>query len=103
MKKDTHPKWYPDAVVSCTCGNTFTVGSTLSTIQAQICNKCHPYFTGEMRYIDTLGRVDKFKKKRDHAKKIETQRLKQAKRQEKETAKKEREPKTLKEMLQAIR
>jgi len=63
MKKNTHPKWHHDCVVTCSCGNTFATGSTLQTMQIDICNKCHPFFTGEMKFVDRQGRVDKFLKK----------------------------------------
>lgn len=63
MKKNIHPTWYNDAVVTCSCGHTFTTGSTQKTIQVDICSACHPFFTGEMRFVDRQGRVDKFKKK----------------------------------------
>ncbi len=63
MKNTIHPDWYQEAVVTCVCGNTFTTGSTLETIQVDICNKCHPFFTGEMRFVDRQGRVDRFMEK----------------------------------------
>lgn len=67
MKSAIHPKWYPQAVVSCACGNTFTVGSTKEKIQIDICSKCHPFFTGEMRFVDTMGRVERFQNKQKQA------------------------------------
>ena len=63
MKQGIHPKWHHDAVVSCACGNTFTTGSIQKTIEVDICSACHPFFTGEMKFVDRQGRVDKFKKK----------------------------------------
>lgn len=63
MKAAIHPKWYADAVVSCTCGNTFTVGATKDKIMVDICGKCHPFYTGEMRFVDTMGRVERFQSK----------------------------------------
>ena len=63
MKGNLHPTYYEDAVVTCACGNTFTTGSTKAKIEVDICSKCHPFFTGEMKFIDTLGHVDKFLKK----------------------------------------
>jgi len=63
MKKNTHPKWHSDCAVTCICGNAFTTGSTLQSMQIDICNKCHPFFTGEMKFVDRQGRVDKFLKK----------------------------------------
>lgn len=63
MQNSIHPTWYPEATVTCACGNTFTTGSTQEAIQVDICNKCHPFFTGEMRFVDRQGRVDKFMQK----------------------------------------
>lgn len=60
MKTNIHPTWYPEAKVTCSCGNTFTVGSTKPEIQVEICSACHPFFTGTMKYIDTAGRVERF-------------------------------------------
>ncbi|MCD6490172.1 MAG: 50S ribosomal protein L31 [Thermodesulfobacterium sp.] len=63
MKKNIHPEYYKDAVVMCACGNRFTVGSTKKEIKVEICSKCHPFFTGEMKFVDTEGRIEKFMKK----------------------------------------
>jgi large subunit ribosomal protein L31 len=63
MKEKIHPKYFKDAQVSCSCGNTWTTGSTKKTLKVELCSKCHPYFTGEQRIVDTAGRVEKFKKR----------------------------------------
>jgi large subunit ribosomal protein L31 len=63
MKKDIHPKYYPSAQVKCACGNTFTIGSTKEYIEVEICSNCHPFYTGKEKIIDTLGMVEKFKKR----------------------------------------
>ncbi len=63
MKKGIHPNWTDQAQVTCSCGATFTIGSTLDTLKVDICSKCHPFFTGEMKFVDRQGRVDKFLKK----------------------------------------
>lgn len=63
MKKDIHPTYYTDAKVICACGNTWTTGSTRKLIQTDVCSKCHPFFTGEQRIVDTEGQVDRFYKK----------------------------------------
>ncbi len=63
MKSGIHPKWSHAAQVNCSCGNTFTTGSTQDKITVDICSKCHPFFTGEMRFVDRQGRVDKFRQK----------------------------------------
>jgi large subunit ribosomal protein L31 len=62
-RTDIQPTWYDDAVVTCACGNTFTTGSTVPKIQVDICAKCHPFFTGQQKFVDTLGQVDKFQQK----------------------------------------
>ena len=61
MKADIHPTYYQKAKVKCVCGNEFTVGSTLEKIEVEICSKCHPFYSGEEKIIDTAGRVEKFK------------------------------------------
>jgi large subunit ribosomal protein L31 len=63
MKAEIHPTWYPEAVVTCQCGNTWTTGATVPEIRTEICSNCHPFFTGEQRIVDTEGRVDKFMKR----------------------------------------
>jgi len=63
MKEGIHPVYYPDAQVICACGNTWTTGSTKKVIHTDVCSKCHPFFTGEQRIVDTEGQVDRFYKK----------------------------------------
>lgn len=63
MRTAIHPQWYPEAVVYCVCGNTFTTGSTKPELRVEICNRCHPYFTGEQRIVDTEGRVERIKRR----------------------------------------
>jgi large subunit ribosomal protein L31 len=63
MKQGIHPTYYPDAQVICACGNTWTTGSTKKLIRTDVCSKCHPFFTGEQRIVDTEGQVDRFYKK----------------------------------------
>jgi len=63
MKDKVHPQYYPDAQIACACGNTFTTGSTRKLMKVELCNKCHPYFTGKRRMLDTQGRVERFKKR----------------------------------------
>jgi len=63
MKKEIHPKYYPKTKVKCICGNSFTVGSTVPEINIEICSKCHPFYTGKDKVIDTAGRVERFKKR----------------------------------------
>jgi len=73
MKQNIHPAWHTEAVVTCACGNTFQTGSTLETITVDICSKCHPFFTGEMRFVDRQGRVDKFMQRMQAAQTKQTQ------------------------------
>lgn len=63
MKKDIHPKYYPKAKVRCACGNVFEIGSTKPEIEVEICSKCHPFYTGKEKIVDTMGRVQRFKKR----------------------------------------
>ncbi len=60
MKEKIHPKWFSEARVHCACGSTFTTGSTLKEIHVEICSACHPLFTGQQKFVDTAGRVDRF-------------------------------------------
>ena len=62
MKKDIHPK-YGEATVRCACGETFKAGSTKEALTVEICSKCHPFFTGKQKLVDSGGRVDRFKKR----------------------------------------
>lgn len=62
MKSGIHPK-YVDATVTCACGNTFTVGSTKPSMRVDVCSKCHPFYTGQQRILDTAGRVERFRKR----------------------------------------
>ena len=62
MKKDIHPA-YIEAKVRCACGNEFLTGSTQDTIRVEICSKCHPFFTGKQKLIDTAGMVERFERR----------------------------------------
>lgn len=62
MKEGIHPN-YRVTTVKCACGNEFQVGSTKENIRVEICNQCHPFYTGKQKLVDTGGRVDRFKKK----------------------------------------
>lgn len=74
MKKDIHPKYYKEAKVVCACGNTFTTGSTMETINTEICSACHPFFTGKQKFVDTARRVEKFEAKQKKAAAIKAKR-----------------------------
>ena len=62
MKQEIHPEYYK-ATVSCACGETIETGSTKENIKVEVCSKCHPYYTGRQKLVDTGGRVDRFRKK----------------------------------------
>ncbi|MFH1714114.1 MAG: 50S ribosomal protein L31 [Candidatus Nealsonbacteria bacterium] len=63
MKKDIHPKYYPEAKAQCACGNTFSVGSTKELLEVEICSQCHPFYTGKEKTMDAVGQVQKFRKR----------------------------------------
>ncbi len=69
MKKDIHPKYHNDTKVTCVCGASFVVGSTMDKMRVEICSQCHPFYTGNDKVLDTAGRVDRFKKRAASAKK----------------------------------
>lgn len=68
MKKDIHPAYFADAVITCACGAKHPVGSTKADLSVEICSACHPFYTGTDKILDTAGRVEKFKKRREAAK-----------------------------------
>lgn len=63
MKKDIHPQYFEKAKVHCACGSSFTTGSTKEYIETEVCSKCHPFYTGKEKSLDTMGRVEKFRKR----------------------------------------
>ncbi|EYE89808.1 50S ribosomal protein L31 [Fervidicella metallireducens AeB] len=62
MREGIHPN-YSEAVVKCACGNTFTTGSVKKELRVDVCSKCHPFYTGKHKVLDTGGRIEKFMKK----------------------------------------
>lgn len=102
MKATIHPKWYPDAVVSCACGNSFKVGAVKPELRVEICYKCHPFFTGEMKFVDTMGRVEKFQQKQKAAE-AQIEVLAARKKKKLERQEQLRNPKSLKDMLMGIK
>jgi large subunit ribosomal protein L31 len=87
MKQDIHPKYYPNATVICSCGNTWTTGSTVELIRTDVCSACHPFFTGEQRIVDTAGQVGRYQKRLERYEKHaaeEKTRLEQALRKERD-------------------
>ena len=89
MKPKIHPTYHDDAVATCACGNTFITGSTQKAIKTDVCSACHPFFTGQQKFVDAQGRVERFQAKQ----KVSGYVKKQKKEREDQT------PKTLKEML----
>ena len=63
MKPKIHPTYYEDAVVTCSCGSTYTTGSTKQSLRVELCKECHPFYTGEQRIVDTEGRVERMKRR----------------------------------------
>lgn len=63
MKKAIHPEYYPKATISCACGNVIKTGSTKEKLEIEICEKCHPFYSGKSKVIDTAGRVERFKER----------------------------------------
>jgi len=63
VKEKIHPKYYPDAKVTCACGNTFTTGSTRKELKVEVCSQCHPFYTGQQRVMDKAGQVERFKRR----------------------------------------
>lgn len=94
MKADLHPTYFPEAKVVCACGNTFTTGSTSQELKLEICNQCHPFYTGKEKLVDTEGRVERFQRRM--ASKVEPKTKKTLE------ARDER-PASLKDMLQSVR
>ncbi len=99
MKASIHPKYYESAQVVCACGNRFNTGSTQEFIRVELCHKCHPFYTGEQKFVDTASRIQKFQKKQEIANKYITKKAKKIEGKKKV----EEPPKTLREMLQAVR
>ena len=95
MKANIHPKYNKNAQVICSCGNRFTVGSTTDVIHVELCSKCHPFYTGEQRFIDTASRIQKFQQKQQAASQYQVVK----KKKQEDQKKKDSGPKTLREML----
>ena len=89
MKKDTHPKYYPNAAAKCACGASYKIGSTKEKLELEICSNCHPFYTGKGKLIDTAGKVEKFKARLAKAQKgkVVSKKVKRAKKSAKKTKK----------------
>jgi large subunit ribosomal protein L31 len=98
-KKEIHPQYFPEAKVTCSsCGNTFTTGSTQPELKVEVCSNCHPFYTGKEVLMDTLGRVEKFEKKRVAGE--AGRKVKEAKRAAAEPAEGQKRPLSLKDLLE---
>lgn len=104
MQTQIHPKWYSNAVVTCACGNTFTVGATVPTIQVEVCSNCHPFYTGQMKFLDTTGRVESFRAKQSGASgKVVSKADKRKQKREKKLEEELARPETLEEVRKQIK
>jgi len=81
MKKDIHPSYNEKAKVTCACGNSFEVGSTVEKINVEICSACHPFYTGKQKLVDTARRVEKFEAKSKKAESLAERKGKKAKKE----------------------
>ncbi|MBI4078786.1 MAG: 50S ribosomal protein L31 [Candidatus Levybacteria bacterium] len=93
MKASIHPQYFK-AQVTCACGNRFTVSSTIEIIHVELCNKCHPFYTGEQRFVDAASRIQKFQAKQAAGKAYVPKKVKLAQKE-----KKPDQPQSLREML----
>lgn len=100
MKSGIHPTYYHDTTVTCSCGNTFVTGSTVKEINVEICSACHPFFTGEMKLVDTQGRVERFEAARKRAEEMNKKAKTKAKADQDPDG--DDQPKTLREMMQEV-
>lgn len=95
MKSKIHPQYFEEAQVVCVCGNRFTVGSTREHIQAELCYKCHPFYTGEQRFTDTRSTIKRFEESRQKAAAFQATQKKKVE----EKKKRQDAPKSLRDML----
>lgn len=68
MKEGIHPTYNDKITVTCSCGNSFTTGSTAKAMTVEVCSACHPFYTGKQKLVDVAGRVDKFRQRQQEAK-----------------------------------
>lgn len=99
MKANIHLEFYEVAIVTCACGYTFTTGSTKKNITVEVCYKCHPFYTGEQKFIDTKGQINAFLRKQKLAQEYH-KKVKPKTKEKKE--KEERRTKSLSELLSEI-
>jgi large subunit ribosomal protein L31 len=90
MKPGIHPTYFKEATITCSCGAVLETGSTVETMHTEICSQCHPFYTGKKKFIDTTGRVDRFKKLAEKSEAKQIARLKVSKAKKSETKKEEK-------------
>lgn len=99
MKANIHPQFFMTTVTCASCGKQYVLGSTQQSIHIELCSNCHPFYTGEERFVDTASKIDKFNKALELAKKIKAQ----MKEKKEEKLRHDNAPKTLAEMLAAAK
>lgn len=99
MKAKIHPQYFEETQVICVCGNKFTTGSTQEVIRVELCSNCHPFYTGEQKFVDTASRIQKFQDKQKIAQTYVSKKVKKAEEQKK----RDTGPKTLREMLESVK
>jgi len=103
MKAGIHPEYHDEVTVTCSCGNKFVTGSTVDSIHNEICSACHPFYTGEVKYVDLAGRVDKFEAKLEKAKIQQSVSAKKKARQKAREEARKNAPDSLKSMLRGAK
>lgn len=99
MKANIHPQYFDEAQVICVCGNKFKTGSTKEVLHVELCYNCHPFYTGEQRFVDSASRIQKFQTKQQVASTYKATKQKKVE----EIKKKADAPKTLREMLMGLK
>lgn len=104
MRMQIHPKWYKEAQVTCACGNTFTMGAAVPEINVEVCYNCHPFYTGQMKFVDTAGRVESFKSKQANAKvKVLSKAVRRKLKREKKIQEQLERPESLEELRKTLK
>ena len=99
MKANIHPKFFDKAQVICICGNRFTIGATVDTIHVELCDNCHPFYTGQQKFVDSDSLIKKFENKQQAAQTYQQKKVNKIE----EKKKSQQGPKTLREMLMGIK
>jgi large subunit ribosomal protein L31 len=104
MKKNIHPKVYKEAIVTCVCGNQFTTISTQQSLAVEVCSNCHPLFTGQQKFVDTEGRIDKFNKKiKQMAEKVQEHKTKVEQKTKKQQSTTNQKAPSLRELMSQVK